>query len=707
MNDEKNNSVDPQQPLGNNLEDSNKSNSDFELNDNADNLISSSAEAENTGCVISEEANVDENITDVVSEEINVDENIAENISCEETSEELPQKNIATKIKEFILGISYPNCIMRFAAAYLLVSSFFTVYHYSFVDEHSYKAIRDWQQYCENMSIPLIFGIALAAYIILTTLKCFFKKTRLDSYMLIIGLVAFSLANLWRSDNVYYVFISILVTAVFGYIGWKYDKSHSTIKLPLAVTVILIVLLTLISGAFIAIFTLYRYESYGNSCFDLGIFTQMYHSMINDFSMVTTCERDKFLSHFAVHCSPIYYLLLPFYYFFPTPHTLLIAQASLIAIGVIPLAGICRRNKFTNLTTLFFCVTYLFCAELIGPCFYEFHENAFLPPLLMWLFYGIESNKKILVYIFTILTLMVKEDAPIYIVCIGLYLLFRKDKPGMRKHGAIIAIFAVIYFVVVTSIMTKYGEGVMTSRTYGNLMIDWEAGFGEVIKNVITNPSYFLSQLIREDNLVFFLTVMVPLGMMPLFTKKFSRLALFIPFLLMNLASGYVYARDIGFQYVFGTSTCLIYATVINCADLRPKKRQYISAFTAMASVYMSVGLHSGKIYYQEIYSAYEDKYEKQDELLASIPSDASVVCDTFYIPPLANRKEIYMMDEWDANNPSFTDFVIIRLDIDYDYKQQEIDKILAEGYEYYNGDDEIMAIYVSPEYRVKLERFN
>ena len=168
----------------------------------------------------------------------------------------------------------------------------------------------------------------------------------------------------------------------------------------------------------------------------------------------------------------------------------------------------------------------------------------------------------------------------------------------------------------------------------------------------------------------------------------------------MNLASGYYYARDIGFQYVFGTTTCLIYATIINCADLRPRKRQYIAAFTAMASVYMSVGMHSGKLWYRDMYIGSQEKYEKQDELLASIPEDASVVCDTFYVPPLANRNEVYSMNDQQVFEPSFTDFVVVRLDNDFEYRQQEINKILAEGYKYYNGDESIMAIYVSPEYK-------
>lgn len=177
---------------------------------------------------------------------------------------------------------------------------------------------------------------------------------------------------------------------------------------------------------------------------------------------------------------------------------------------------------------------------------------------------------------------------------------------------------------------------------------------------------------------------------------------LVVPFVLMNLASGYAYAREIGYQYVFGTSTCLIYATIINAADLRPKKRQVIAAYTAMASLYMSTALLSGKVYFYELYSNNQEKYQKQDELLESIPEDASVACDTFYIPQAANRKEIYLLDDASAPTIPDTDFVVIRLDINYEFRENKVNQLLNNGYTYYDGDESIMAIYVSPEYEFK-----
>lgn len=63
--------------------------------------------------------------------------------------------------------------------------------------------------------------------------------------------------------------------------------------------------------------TVFRVLSYAAPTYDFGIFSQMFHSMRTTGLPVTTCERDRVLSHFAVHVSPIYYLFLPFYALFP------------------------------------------------------------------------------------------------------------------------------------------------------------------------------------------------------------------------------------------------------------------------------------------------------------------------------------------------------------------------------------------------------
>lgn len=59
-----------------------------------------------------------------------------------------------------------------------------------------------------------------------------------------------------------------------------------------------------------------RYYKLCTPAFDFGIFTQMFENMKDGLGPVTTVERNYELSHFAVHFSPAYYLMLPFYMLF-------------------------------------------------------------------------------------------------------------------------------------------------------------------------------------------------------------------------------------------------------------------------------------------------------------------------------------------------------------------------------------------------------
>ena len=73
------------------------------------------------------------------------------------------------------------------------------------------------------------------------------------------------------------------------------------------------VAVSVLFGGVVAAIGVMRYLGYSAPNFDFGIFCQMFENMAKTGAPVTTVERDGALSHFAVHTSPILYLLLPFY----------------------------------------------------------------------------------------------------------------------------------------------------------------------------------------------------------------------------------------------------------------------------------------------------------------------------------------------------------------------------------------------------------
>ena len=142
---------------------------------------------------------------------------------------------------------------------------------------------------------------------------------------------------------------------MFFIIVWigKDDKLNiNDIKLPknsewITAGVLLLLFTILVSVASIA-----RYNAYMASNFDFGIFTQMFENMRTTGLADTTVERNVLMSHFGVHFSPFYYVLLPFYAICPRPETLLVIQAAFVALGIIPVVLICKQLKLTKSVTV-------------------------------------------------------------------------------------------------------------------------------------------------------------------------------------------------------------------------------------------------------------------------------------------------------------------------------------------------------------------
>ncbi len=608
---------------------------------------------------------------------------------------------------DFVLGIwgkiwgfvAKHDVLQRFIGIFLVFISFITVKNYNLESRIHFKD--NWTDFSKSVDIKIMFIVVGGFFVLLTALKELvkpFKKINFDSYIFVFGLLFFGTTTLWRSGDINYYVAIVAVISVFINSFVKYSDFQFIKKCPGRVYGVFLAMLSVGVITYISVTTICNHRIFSTATFDMGIFIQMFHSMREDFSLVTTCERDKFLSHFAIHCSPIYYLLYPFYAVFPYAETLLIAQAVIVISGVIPLCLICKKYNFSKVSTFLFGIIYIFSSSLISPCYYDFHENAFLPPLLMWFFYAFEKNRTVMMYIFMVLVLFVKEDAALYLMCFGMYMLLSGRG---RRHGFIVFTLSTGYFSIVTSLMGKYGEGVMTSRTFGNLMVDESKGFGEVIKTVLTNPAYFISEIIgNEDKFKFVITMLLPLMFVPFMTKQKSRLLIVVPFIIMNLASGYDYAYNIGFQYVFGTTACLIYVTVMNCADMNKYAFRKIVPVMAAASFLSAICHDSGKIYMVEVYNYDKDKYQMMEEYLDLIPEDASVQATTWLLPHVAQRKEVYMADGYLEEN--IADFVAVQTDYMDEWKIEKMMSLENDGYEVYCEEPGVMIIYVSSSYEFK-----
>ena len=485
------------------------------------------------------------------------------------------------------------------------------------------------------LSFAAVFIISFLVFYIIGEL---FSSHKADFFILIGAVYLYAAKLLTMNRDVYfYIAVMAAVAIALCYALSNLDlNAENDISTGSAITVmaVLAASFTLFTGGL----TCLRYLTFSTPNFDFGIFVNMFHNMKETLLPNVTCERDGFLSHFAVHISPIYYLILPFYALFPSPLTLQIAQAVILASGVIPLFMLCRHFSLSNRASVIICAVFCFYPSLSGGCFYDIHENAFLVPLLLWLFLCFEKNNTPWMYICAVLVMLVKEDAPVYVAFFALYILLSRKK---YIHGIIMFASSVVYFGGACWLLERFGQGVMTYR-YSNYTGSSSAGLIEVIKNVFRNPGSVFTYIFNVDKLPFIICMLAPLLLLPFLSKKPSRLILALPLILINLMPTYQYQYNIYFQYTFGSLAFLFYSSVMTVSETTPQARKKILPAMLAASSLLFLTTTASKTYYVNSYTANLEENTVIAEILDAIPEDVSVRSSTFYLPRIADRNVIY-----------------------------------------------------------------
>jgi uncharacterized membrane protein len=446
----------------------------------------------------------------------------------------------------------------------------------------------------------------------------------------------------------------------------------------------------LLTGAVIATITCLRYKTFSSPNFDFGLFVNMFHNMKETGIPLVTSERDGLLSHFAVHISPIFYVLLPFYWLFPSPLTLQIGQAVVLALGIVPVVLLCRHFKLSGKVTVFMACLYAFYPVMSSGTFYDIHENCFLTLTLLLTFLFYEKQKIIPMYLSAVSVLMVKEDAAIYLLVFALFVLLSERR---YLHGAILAAMSVGYFLLAVHMLEKYGTGTLNDR-FNNVIFDKDEGLISAAKTALRNPGYILTQLFTTskggwEKILYFLQMLLPLGFLPFCSKKASRWLLITP-ILVNMVSYYVYLYDPGFQYHFASVAFLFYATVKNLPELSaPTKRNLLSLAAAGCCCLYLVTVCPKYSTYTERWENGKATYNRMEEILDTVPEDASVVCSSFLLAHLADRDEIYELT-YHKNKPD-VDFVV--LDSRYSSSQEYLWAYIQQGYTVYSHEPNLITI--------------
>ena len=567
-----------------------------------------------------------------------------------------------------------------------------------------------------QMSFVRVIGITCGIAVLLTGISFFFKTTKMERWCIIAVFAVLAITALRVSATWAFLTVCILVLvilAVFGIYGW--DKKPEPVTEPKEEHSAYIWITVGLSAAFflfVSAWTVCRVYSFSSPTYDFGIFSQMFYNMKESGLPMTTVERDGLLSHFAVHVSPIYYLMLPFYWLVPIPATLQVLQAAVITSAVIPLWKIGKHHGLTGAQRMLVCAVLLLYPAFSGGTSYDIHENCFLTPLILWLLYGTDKKSITITAIAAILTLMVKEDAAVYVAVVALWLIvktvlrFKKLDVQNLITGIVLLAISLGWFFLVTGYLAKSGDGVMTYR-YNNFMYDGSTSLITVIKSVILNPMKAVYECVDSEKLYFIAMTLLPLLGLPFLTRRYERYILLIPYILVNLMSDYQYQHDIFFQYTFGSNAFLIYLTVMNLADLKINwKRVLVMLLATIISCacFIKVVVPKAKPYPVQTIQ-YFNYYQSIRDALDTIPDSASVTATTFYTTHLSQREILFDVKYCSLDHLLSTDYVVLKLSANSDYKKYAtdgkdngFDNLVAllenNGYKEYTSLENVLIIY-------------
>ena len=573
------------------------------------------------------------------------------------------------KIKSNLKSIKLSYILTRLLTAFVIVSFIrFTISKNSFLDITFY----------DNFS----FLSHLLCIVVLFLLLCIIKSEKvIKSLLLISTTIYFFIASFLGSDSYFAIGLCLIGSIIIYFVDFEKFTLNIKASHMWAIIGVLIIFYIL----YVGVLCCFHHRVYSTTCYDFGIFSQMFYYMKETGKALVTCERDGLLSHFAVHFSPIYYILLPFYMIFPSPYTLLILQALVVASGIIPIVLLCKKFNLSNTVTVIFSFCYALYPAFMGGCFYYLHENCFLTPLILWLFYFLEKDNTLCAIVFAFLLFLVKEDAPVYVAVIALYYFFAKKN---KKVSISIFALSIVWFICLVFIMGTLGEGVMADSRYGEYIYD-DGGLFTVIKSVIQNPLFTVKQIFSADKILFIFNIALPLFFLPFAIKNPAKLILLIPFILINLMTNYCYQSRLGYQYEFGTCAILFFLAISNYSELS-KNRKTVLLCAMLCSIILFGNTYFNKISVIPHFYNDRERIESFDEAVSLIPNNKSVSSSTFILPHLTERDILYELEI--TEHKYKTDYVV--MDLTHTDTRVSFDDFCNDNYDLIYFKNDTVAVF-------------
>lgn len=358
---------------------------------------------------------------------------------------------------------------------------------------------------------------------------------------------------------------------------------------------------------------------------------------------------------FSEHFSPIIILLLPFYFMYQSPYTLVFLHALILALPVIPLYLITSHYFKIRFIPIGICLTYFFSRTLNFGLMFDFHLEIFYPILIFCIILFFLRKKWVLYYVFLILCLMVKEDAAIPVIGLGIYIYFT----SFRKHGLITALTGLVWLLLSVELIIPFYRSLIGKESYG-FWTYW-SGYGSSRNEIIfgmLNPVKNFEVMFTPEKInamfnYFSVYLFMPLGSFAAF------MFLVFPNWFLLFSSNNTMMYNVTNYYGLLSLPFLFFSSIIvmKKINVRYTLPKVIVIITSLLLVVNAANSRYWKLFV-ETPMKYNARYETAKSIISSIPPGSTISAQgnlvghvpprdgRFFFPQFIENAEYIFIDE-------------------------------------------------------------
>lgn len=434
-------------------------------------------------------------------------------------------------------------------------------------------------------------------------------------------------------------------------------------------------IVVLLAAAFVVFFVSFAFalhNAYLTHAEDLGIMDQALWTTVHGAPLhQTVCDSISDanclgnVSRVAIHFEPILFPLSLLYLVAASPKTILLVQALVVASGALPAFWLAARRLRSPLAGVVFAAAYLSFPALQTAVYSDFHAVALAAAFLMFALYFLVSRNDVGLLIACILAMATKEEVPVDVVMIGLFAvaLQRRYRIGLTLIG--IAVAWLVVAMTVLHLASPLGHSPVDLR-----YAQFGRGPASAAIYIVTHPLQVVhTYVLGPDRESYVRLLLSPVAYLALLSPW--ALALAVPALAINMFSNDPSMYSGLYQYNAEIVPVLIFASIESVAWLTWGARRLAVAaegyirrgwrtsqmpdiatrsvlllcLVALATFVTHEQLNRGYLPVAQGFTWPQRTAHARlaDDIIATIPADASLSAQSDLVPHLSHRHEAYM----------------------------------------------------------------